>query len=234
MIDLYIPVLGRPANVAPLIESIRENTRSEHAIYFICSKNDLPQIAEVRGCGLEPLIAPWSAGRADFAKKINWAFDQTDSEWFFQGADDIRFCKGWDVFCLAIARQKRAGVIGTNDLHNPGVLRGEHSTHTLIRRSYIEQHGGTFDDTGKVFHEGYDHQYVDNEFIALAKMRGQFAFAEKAIVEHFHPHWGNARRDTTYQKAMRRTMADRRLFRERLSLMTGGRLPRRARYSSRR
>ena len=233
MIDLLIPVLARPGHVLPLVESIRANTRSEHEIFFICSPGDYPEIREVENAGLEPLIAPFHASKADFAKKINWAFDQTESEWFFQGADDIRFSDGWDTACLALAGKRGASVIGTNDLHNPGVLRGNHSTHTLIRRSYIEDQGGTFDSSGKVFCELYDHQYVDNEFIALAKMRGEWAFARYAIVEHFHPHWGNARRDSTYRKATRRTMQDRRLFNERLSQMQG-RPGRRARYSSRR
>lgn len=234
-IDLLIPVLDRPHKVAPLVESITACTKSEHAIFFICSRDDEPEIAAVREAGLEPLVYHSAPGRGDFAKKINWAFEQTSGEWFFQGADDIRFRPGWDVQALVIARRARCSVIGTNDMHNPAVRRHQHSTHTLIRRSYIEEQGGTFDGSGRVFHEGYDHQYVDNEFIALAKKRGEFAFASRSLVEHFHPHWGNATMDATYLKATRKTMQDRRLFRERMSAM-GLELPadRRARYSSRR
>ena len=33
------------------------------------------------------------------------------------------------------------GVIGTNDLHNPAVLRGLHSTHSLVKRTYADLGG---------------------------------------------------------------------------------------------
>ena len=166
--------------------------------------------------GLTPLIHPEPAGAGNFARKINWAFTQTSREWFFQGADDIRFSAGWDVEAFRIAERRRASVIGTNDLHNPLVKRGKHSTHTLIRRSYIEEHGGTFDGTGLVFHEGYDHQWVDNEFIETAKFRKAWAFSAGSVVEHFHPHWGNAHTDPTYRKATRATRKDMLLYRERM------------------
>ena len=231
-IDILIPVLNRPESVPLLVDSIRAATRSEHTIYFICSRGDRPEIEAVEAAGLEPLVFHSAPGPGDFAKKINWAFEQTDAEWVFQGADDIRFSDRWDIYALAVAKKSRASVIGTNDLHNPSVKRGEHSTHTLIRRSYIERYGGTFDNSGRVFHEGYDHQYVDNEFIVTATQRGEFAFSPKSVVEHFHPHWGNARMDSTYTKAMRKGMRDRRLYRDRLRMITGEGYRRPRRYSS--
>lgn len=232
-IDILIPVLNRPGHVRPLVDSITQATGSEHAIWFICSRGDLAQIAAVREAGLEPLVFHSAPGPADFARKINWAYTQTTAPWLFQGADDIRFGPGWDVEALAIARKTGARVIGTNDLHNPAVKSGRHSTHTLFARSYIEEHGGTFDGSGEVFHIGYDHQYVDNEFVETAKYRGEWAFSARSVVEHFHPHWGNASMDTTYRKATRRTIQDRRLYRDRMFSLTGNTSGRRARYSSR-
>lgn len=229
MIDILIPVLGRPRNVTPLLESLQV-TKADYRVFFICTPSDYQQIREVEEAGLEPLIHPEKAGPGNFAKKINWAFDRTDGEWIFQGADDLRFRRDWDIHALASAKKTKKSVIGTNDLHNPAVLRGLHSTHTLIRRSYIEEYGGTFDDTGRVFHEGYDHQYVDNEFIETAKRRKQWVFSRNSVVEHLHPHWGNAAMDLTYKKATRRSNADRRLYMERMSLGTA----RQRRYSSRR
>lgn len=220
MIDLLIPVLRRPRNVTPLLDSLGQ---TEHRAYFICTRGDHPEIEAVRAAGLEPLIHPEGAGRGNFARKINWAFDRTDSEWVFQGADDLRFHPGWDTNALAVARQTGRRVIGTNDLHNPGVKRGHTSTHTLFARSYIEEYGGTFDNTGRVFHDGYDHQFVDNEFVETAKVRGEWAFAKDSHVEHLHPHWGNAESDSTYIKAMRQTHADHLLHRERMRLLHGDR-----------
>ena len=108
--------------------------------------------------------------------------------------------------------RSKTGVVGTNDLHHPGCRRGEHSTHLLINRDYIDQHGGTYDNSGTVFCEKYDHQFIDNEFILTARLRGQWGFAPRAVVEHLHPNWGNADTDDTYVKAQRHTRQDHRLF----------------------
>lgn len=221
MIDILIPVLERPGHVPLLVESIAAATKNEHRVYFICSRGDTAEIEAVQAVGLKPLVYHSAPGPGDFACKINWAFDQTDSEWVFQGADDIRFGIDWDVYALKVADRTRASVIGTNDLHNGAVKRGNHSTHTLIRRSYIEVQGGTADDSGRVFHEGYDHWFVDNELVETAKARKAWAFSRHSVVEHFHPYWGNALMDATYHKAMRSTERDKRLFLERLPLMRG-------------
>jgi hypothetical protein len=218
VIDILIPVLGRPRNVTPLLESLKV-TQTPYQVFFICSPGDTPQIEACLQTGHQTWIAPWEAGRGDFAKKINWAFRQTHSEWLFQGADDICFHGGWDTRALQVARHKDRQVIGTNDLHNSLVKRGGTSTHTLFTRRYIEEQGGTLTDgPGVVFHEGYDHQFVDMEFCEVAKRRGVWAFSKQSIVEHFHPHWGNADEDATYVKADRHRSHDMRLYRKRMGL----------------
>ena len=215
MIDVLIPVLNRPQNAAKVAESLKV-TREPYRALFICSPRDSEQIRACEKVG-ETLIVNWNPGKADFAKKINYGFRQTDSEWVFQGADDIIFHEHWDLHALkAAARGKR--VIGTNDLHNPSVRRGTHSTHTLFARSYIEEAPGTVDGSDPVFWEGYDHQFVDVEFVEVAKRRKEWAMAKRAIVEHFHPHWGNAERDQTYSKAFRQWGADRQLYLKRMGL----------------
>ena len=215
-IDVLVPVLARPESAQPLAESLSV-TVTPCRLLFICSPADWEQIAACEAVG-EVLIVPWAPGRADYAKKINYGFAVTESEWIFSGADDIRFSAGWDVHALALAHRQRRRVIGTNDLHNPLVLKGRGSTHTLIARSYIEECGGTEDGTGAVFCELYDHQCIDMEFIEVAKKRGEFVFSRNSVVEHFHPHWGNAQSDKTYKKATRATMADLKLYRERMGL----------------
>lgn len=226
MIDILVPVLGRPQNVEPLLETIAI-TETAHRVFFICSPGDEEQINACRASKAITFVVDWEPDSADFARKINWAFSRTTAPWVFQAADDLRFHDRWDVFALRMAEQRRVGVIGTNDLGNPLVRRGGHSTHTLISRSYIEKYGGTYDDTGLVFCELYDHQYVDNEFVQTAIRRGQWAFAKRSIVEHLHPHWRKAQFDPTYEKATRATSADARLYVQRMK--SGDRLERRAR-----
>jgi glycosyltransferase involved in cell wall biosynthesis len=214
-IDILIPVLGRPQNAAKVAESLKV-TSTPYQLVFICSPRDTAEIAACRKVA-DVLVVDWNPGKADFAKKINTGFRETDSEWVFQGADDVIFHPGWDLHALKVAGSKYR-VIGTDDLHNPSVKRGLHSTHTLFARSYIEERPATVDESDPVFFEGYDHQYVDMEFVEVAKRRNEWAFAKRAVVEHFHPHWGNAERDATYIKAMRSTMRDRRLYMERMGL----------------
>lgn len=217
-IDILIPVLGRPQNVAAVLSSITTVTTHAHRVFFIASKGDDAEIAALRKAKANVLIYPHEPGRGDFAKKINWAFPQTDAPWVFQGADDLKFHPGWDVHALHLGEQRAVGVVGTNDLGNKLVMRGGHSTHTFIRRAYIERYGGTFDDTGLVFCELYDHQFCDNELVQTAIRRGQWAFCKRSIVEHMHPVWKKSEMDETYEKAFRETIPDTRLFTRRMRM----------------
>ena len=210
MIDILIPVLRRPLNARRVTTSILISTRNAYTVYFICSPGDHAQIEACRNVSsAQTLVVEWKPGAGDYARKINWGYRHSESPWIFQGADDILFQPSWDMEALAVATATGKRVIGTNDLHNPRVLRGQHSTHSLIARSYADEHG-------EVLCEEYDHQYVDNELVELAKRRGEWAFSKKAVVEHLHPFYGDAEGDSTYTKAMRKTNADRKLFQFRL------------------
>ncbi len=76
---------------------------------------------------------------------------------------------------------------------------GEHATHLLIRRSYIDEHGASWDGPKLVCHEGYRHNYVDDEIVMAAKTRGQWAMALGSFVEHLHPLWEKGEDDATYE-----------------------------------
>ncbi len=213
---LIIPVLGRPARARPLYESASQATDVPHRILFVCSPNDLEQTHACVATGADVELVPWEAGWGDWARKVNLAYRISDEPWLFLGADDLCFCEGWAS--KALARAADFGVVGTNDLGNPRVLRGEHSTHPLVRRSYADEHG-TIDGPGVVCEE-YDHQFVDDELVETAKARGAWTFAEDAWVEHLHPYFQKGMADATYAKATRNTLADRKLFRERRKLWT--------------
>lgn len=222
---VLVPVLGRPANAAPLVESFLEARTVPSYLLFICSPPYLDgdqcdavqglkaaHPADVRAAIMEG-VPP---GPGDFARKINAAYRATREPFLFQGADDLTFCPGWDAAALAVANTTGAGVVGTNDHGNPTVMRGHHSTHTLIRRSYVEEVGGSLDGPGFVFHEGYGHQWVDTELVELAKSRGEWAFAADSAVCHEHPFWDRTvPDDATYRKGQASASADRRLYLER-------------------
>lgn len=215
MIDIIVPVLGRGHQVQPLVDNLHNTTHHTYRVLFVCSPKDRTATKACEKTGCDVLVVSWNPARADFAKKINCAFENTEQEWVFQGATDLLFHHHWDAHAIAVAGN-RFRVIGTNDLGNPLVKRGRHSTHTLFKRDYITEYGsGTLDNSGLVFSELFDHQYTDNDFIETARARREFGSARRSTVEHLHPHWGKGEDDSTYKKAMRQTVADRALFQKR-------------------
>jgi hypothetical protein len=215
-IAVLVPVLSRPANAAPLAASLAAATTTPYRLAWLCSPGDDEQIAACHEAGGEVMVMGWKPDRADFAMKIDHGFTHTSEPWLFQGADDLRFTRGWEVHALSIGEARGAGVVGTNDLGNPLVKRGIHSTHTFFSRAYIEQQGGTVDGSGLVFSHAYSHEYCDSEFIETAKSRGQFVMSKRSVVEHLHPHWGKAEMDSTYEKATANSDKDRLLFVQRM------------------
>lgn len=205
---ILVPVLARPARVAPLLLSIRNATPEPHRVLFICDPDDAPEIAAVDAAGAERVLI-----KAGYPGKINLGVHLTTEPLLFLGADDLVFHAGW--LERATARlAPRIGVVGTNDIANPRVMSGEHATHCLVTRSYVEQFG-TIDQRGQLLHEGYGHQFCDDELVGTARHRNAFVFAADAVVEHLHPCWGTAPTDSTYEKGQATFMADRRLYRRR-------------------
>lgn len=218
MIDILIPVLGRPQNAAPLVDNIRAVTSVDYRITFLVSPHDISQreACAATKAGIHKMEFP--AGAADYAKKINAGMEYTQGEWVFLGADDISFEPGWDTTAL-----KKAGdhydVVATNDLANAHVRRGDFGTHCLVRRRYVTEHGATADHTpGVLLHEGYDHNFVDRELCHVAQNEGRFIFARHSRVPHRHPLWKTAPQDSTYRKALARFQQDHRLFLSRAHL----------------
>lgn len=223
-VAVIVPVLGRPQNAAPLVESLAASTDRAELI-FVVSEGDWAQQDECYRLGniyperLTTLGVP--ANRSgDYAKKIQCGYD-----WSFTtplvllAADDLRFQPGWLEAVEKIADEYDVGVIGTNDNANPSVKAGRHSTHPVVRRCYIDQYGGSVGEPGQVYHEGYDHQYVDNELVATAMARGCYAHAHDAGVHHLHPLYDRTvRRDPTYDKGQAKGAEDRRLFESRRPL----------------
>lgn len=221
MIDLLIPVLGRPQNAQVVVDSIRAVQIVPTTVYFICTREDDDEIEACKKTGAIVLLL--GTGPSEYPRKINHGVGcsadmvGTPNEFVFLGADDLCFHPGWDrnAIDMWLATGKR--VIGTNDLCNPTVMRGEHATHSLVHRSYVED--GTIDEPGKLLHEGYDHNYVDTEFIGTAKHRGEFIFAKDSHVEHLHWICGQGQRqDVIYKKGSKSVNRDHHLFNTRQRL----------------
>ena len=214
---ILVPVLHRPHRVRPLLDSVAAATPEPHRVLFICSPDDHAEIAAVDQAGADRLNLDTPPGRGDYARKINAGHRATSEPILFLAADDLAFHPGW--WSTARDLLDRWAVVGTNDLGNRRVMRGEHATHSLVTRDYIDRFG-TIDQPGRVLHEGYWHNFVDDEFIGTARHRGQFTFSRRSVVEHLHPNWHKSERDDTYDRGQARFEVDRRLCNRRRHLWT--------------
>lgn len=211
---ILVPVLNRPHRVGSLLESIRAATALSHRVLFIAEHGDRAELAALGAHEAETLLV--GRRQRSWACKINAGFAATTEPLVVAAADDLAFHPGWLEACLA-ALVPPVEVVGTNDLLNPRVMAGEHATHFLFTRVYIDR-WGTIDEPGKVLHEGYRHDWVDDEFVATARTRGVFVHAHDAVVEHLHPWAKKAPMDDTYRLGRRWRSQGRQLFRSRRHL----------------
>jgi hypothetical protein len=211
-VAILIPTYHRAERIAAVTLNALDST--EHAnVYFIVEPDDHASITAVVGTVGANLIL--NRRKANYAGAINTGVMDTDEPYVFAGADDLNFHHGWFEAAVALMK-KPIEVVGTNDLGNPAVMRGEHATHYLVSRNYATQ--GVADREGIMLHEGYDHNWCDTEFIETAKWRGRFAPCLDSKVEHMHVAWGKAQMDRTYTKGFSNEGIDARLFQERSEL----------------
>lgn len=220
VLAVLIPVLGRPEEVARALEDLLASV-SGYPVepMFICTPSDRDQIRAVLAAGATPYIVPFERGSGDYARKMNYGIAHTDTRYIFLGADDLHFHPGWFHQARVLQEKTGACVIGTNDMGNQRTISGMHSTHTLIHRGYTEC--GAIDDESRLLHEGYDHCFVDDEFVQTAKARGTYQHSIRSWVEHLHPDWGKGETDETYALGKAHFEDDRQLYNARCSLWKG-------------
>jgi GT2 family glycosyltransferase len=225
---VLVPVLGRPEHAEPFMRSLRASTGLA-TCYAICDYDDDQAMAAWKQAGAEVLIHPglevndrgqptgnYRDRPGTFAEKVNYGFEMTAEPWLLLVGSDVRFHPGWLDHAQAVASD-RYHVVGTNDLGNPRVMAGEHATHLLIRRAYVDEVGASWDGPGVVAHEGYRHWHVDDELAAAARQRGVWAMALASRVEHLHPYWGKGERDEVYDLGESHADQDKALWVERLA-----------------
>ena len=227
-VAVIVPVMERPQNAEPFMRSLRASTGLA-TVYAVADADDDETITAWRSVGAQVLTRevtwPLDNRNADgeimakpgtFAEKANLAYGKTSEPWLFLCGDDVRFHAGWLDHAQHVAEMLHADVVGTNDLANQRVLNGEHATHLLVRRSYVDEVGASWDGPGVVAHEGYRHWFVDDEIVTVAKQRGVWQMALGSVVEHLHPLWGKAEQDEVYELGQSSAEQDREHFRARL------------------
>lgn len=208
-VSVVVPVMQRPANARPFMDSLRASTGLAD-VYAVADVGDTETINAWKAEHATVLV---TAGNTPgtFAEKVNIGYRESQHPWIFITGDDVRFHAGWLDHAQAVAGTQHH-VIGTNDLANPRVTTGEHATHLLIRRAYVDEQGSSWDGPEVVAHEGYRHWYVDDEIVTAAKQRGVWEMALGARVEHLHPLFGTAETDAVYELGQSRAPEDRKTF----------------------
>lgn len=215
---VLIPLLGRPDQVEPLLASLKGSIADvDVQPYFLLSPNDQKVIDAVRRNRAPHSVVDWEPERGDYAKKMNLGAAHVlsgafgDIDWLFLGARDLRFHVRWADEAVRVGEGIGKRVVGTNDLGNPMVVRGKHSTHPLVHVSYVKE-CGTIDEPGLLCHEGYWHNWVDNELVETAISRREWVFAPKSHVEHLHWVWKKSTMDEVYERGREHYKDDQRLF----------------------
>lgn len=148
-IAILIPTLGRAHRIPEIIENVRK-TAPRARVHFIAERTDRPTVRALKGT--KATIGDFGT----YGKAINAGYADCPEDILMTSDDDCIYHKGW----LGAALREMKGkirVVGTNDLHNPYVLSGDHSTHSLIDRRYIDEVGGVIDGPPGVVMFEYDH-----------------------------------------------------------------------------
>ena len=215
---ILIPVLGRPHHIRPFLSSLYHSTNRARPL-FICNYGDQRVVSVIQREGEEVIFVDTEPGiSGDYARKINAGYHKSKEPLIFLGATDLKFHVNW----LENAEQyitDQIQVVGTNDLGNPDVLRGNHSTHSLLTRKYADDFG-TIDEPNKILCEEYVHEYVDNEFCETAKYRNAWAMAMDSIVEHMHPAFRKGHWDESYRNLSERLGPSKDTYEKRKHLWT--------------
>ena len=214
---VLVPVLNRPHRVVPLMASF-EASRAPGRLLFLVEGDDRYELESL--CEAEANVLMVPEGITTWPQKIQYGYENTDECWMLCCADDVHFHPGWWQ-ATEDARSLGRGVIGTNDLGNPRVIAGQHTTHPLVSRRYADEQG-TWDGPGHIVCTEYRHCFVDDELVWTAKQRQQWAFCGSAVVEHLHPYWGKAEYDEVYEVGESHFARDHEEFVRRIGLQKAG------------
>lgn len=212
MVDvaIIIPTLWRPERIPEIVENVAATAPSAR-VHFVVEQTDVHTVKALDG--MKATVGTYGT----YGRAINGGYLDCPEPVVMTSDDDCTYSEGW----LEVALAEMTGdirVVGTNDLHNPHVLAGQHSTHSLVDRRYIDEVGAVIDQGPGSFMFEYDHNYTDAELIETAKARGVFAPCLESVVEHIHPEFGGREPDETWRKTRRAVGEDFRIFTERRRL----------------
>ncbi len=205
-IAILIPTYGRAHKLAGIKANIEATCKQN--IYIICSEEDPETFNEATRLGLNIII---SGGR--YVEGINLGYKLTDEPYLLFGADDIEFTPDWDKKLLKYFDDPKIGIVGSPDDWTISQT-GKHGSHPLVKRAYIQEFSGTYDEPDIPYSPFYKHYMADIETEQVAQMRGAWVQGEAEIKHH---HWVNkqAEKDATYVRGMKNLQHDMEVYNDR-------------------
>jgi hypothetical protein len=194
-IDIIVPTIGRSHKLFPLAWNIANTTPvGQYSITFVVDRDD-PDSQRIVAA-IEGPVSFVIADKRGYVHCTNLGVHATDSPLLALVNDDVIFHAFWYEEAIKHL-SPLVQVIGTNDL-SPHTEGGVNCTMPIIRRSYINELGGNYNEPGNAYHEGYWHNFAESEMWHLAQHRRVARWVEECVIEHRHPDWGTADMDATY------------------------------------
>jgi hypothetical protein len=201
---VLVPTVNRAHLLAPLVTNIHETTPTSHRIYLVMEANDLPSVAAAAGLDAESVVGGFGSNAA----AVNGGYRASTEPFIAILNDDVACTPGWAETALAHM---------SDETHIVGINQGDGrcTSFSMVRRSYIQDHSGVFDQPDTLYHE-YVSQFPDTEFAEYAQQRGVWADAPDSVVMHEHWVFGKAdANDPNYVKARETFAGDQAVYQQR-------------------
>ena len=214
-LSVVVPTLGRPQRILEFTDNLFDCMDPDVDFELIWVVDIDDYASQDAGGPLPRVGCCMRLCSGTYPHKTNIGVLDAQKDMVLPGSDDMHFRPGWYEEIIKAFGDPAIQIVGTNDL-TPKTAKGDHSCHPIVRRSYIEDPGASWDQKHLIFYEGYHHNFPETEIIAVARSRGAWAFAEKSIIEHHHPNWGTREMDATDRRGGQNNFhEDERLFKER-------------------
>jgi len=207
LLTVAIPILNRPEKIKKVYDYFSERTGGLEEIVFLPDESDVASISLLDELGYNYLISPKSNkfGIQTYASKINYAFLNSNLEFFMYSADDVIPQPGWfSVLLNEFRNNKNLGVLVPNDNLTLAVQEGRGAPHAVVRRNYVNKFkGASFPGSGILMHDGYRHAFCDTELMETAKKRNAFLYVPESVVVHDRPPLGDENNDEVYNLGLK-------------------------------
>jgi glycosyltransferase involved in cell wall biosynthesis len=186
-VQVVIPTYKRPDKLKSTIDQLRDRE-----VIYVCHETDIESQKILTKAHKQFVIDYQQPSGVNATNRGFWA---TTADWIVIGQDDFTWHVGWLQEATRVQKETNAMVVGFSD----GYRTDKHSVAWLIYRPYAMSEGLCIGFPNVIFNPHYKKNFSDNELNDTAKLRGVFAYAENAVLEHLHPSFGKSLDDSTYQ-----------------------------------